>query len=375
MGLIEQLYPNTKSDLQMIWGRFLEFDPKTPLLGKEARKALRHKDLGFPLDVLRFNLFPDEAEAAAAEAFRECMNRGIRSVNGLCQRHLDATVATFFQLPEIPSPLDLFEVMRIAVEKKEQSKTHGKITKPELYAEAYASLRAIGLGYRTGMIDRCPWVLHSLRYFNQVTSRLENLLEPERTEMEGEMNRWETKADVFLFSTSDQPMGARVKYLESNDPNRIKYDSILMKMFLKGMYPEEIKDYIGFELMVADEKAQSALVDYFRRKTRVVGTFEEFKDTRRGLVNANSGKDYQVVKFILRIPARAPLLQLGVTEKEVYERVPIEVQILTLENARKREEIPEARHTEYKRRQFLRVFPAWYPQIIYEPLLRAQFPE
>jgi len=56
--------------------------------------------------------------------------------------------------------------------------------------------------------------------------------------------------------------------------------------------------------------------------------------------------------------------------KEIYERVPMEIQILTLADDRIRKEDPDVRHKEYKRRQFMNALPILFPRQIYESRLR-----
>lgn len=55
-----------------------------------------------------------------------------------------------------------------------------------------------------------------------------------------------------------------------------------------------------------------------------------------------------------------------------FERVAVEWQIITAEDYRRKNSIPEAQHSEYRKRQFLKVFPALFPEQIYRPLVEAR---
>ena len=143
-----------------------------------------------------------------------------------------------------------------------------------------------------------------------------------------------------------------------------------MKMFSQLEYPEEITDYIGTELIVEDETAKDILVEWIRDKTRPMGIFERFKDTKNGKKpDQASSSAFEVTKFIMRIPVKSQYGDAIVRSWPIYERTPVEIQILTRQDAINREDITEATHFEYKRRQFMNIFPALFPQQIYEPLL------
>ena len=49
-----------------------------------------------------------------------------------------------------------------------------------------------------------------------------------------------------------------------------------------------------------------------------------------------------------------------------YERIPVEMQVLTLQDQRIRTQRREVAHQAYKRRQFLEIFPALFPRTLYE---------
>ncbi len=55
----------------------------------------------------------------------------------------------------------------------------------------------------------------------------------------------------------------------------------------------------------------------------------------------------------------------------ICQTLPVEVQILTLEDYDIRNLNPDAQHESYKRRQFERIFPALFPKKIYAPLISS----
>ena len=140
--------------------------------------------------------------------------------------------------------------------------------------------------------------------------------------------------------------------------------------FGKREFPESIKDYVGVEFIVEGEDSRDELLGFFRGEFKISSRLESFKPPliygikKRSLM---SSPKFDCTKFIMR-PAiqieSVPPLQQG------YERIPLEVQILTLKGQEQRKNDPEVEHRTYKERQFKQVFPLWFPREIYEPIIR-----
>ncbi len=378
MSSLEQLYAQGDLvQLKKTWDKFVFLNPGFSFLKRETTtRAILEDDRSFPLNAFQFALFPDESVDGAQERLHQCMNRGIRAVNELSRRYLDSAVNEVVQLREIPSPFDPFEFVKAAREQWEKSFLKRSRVDPEGRARAYSYLQAIEFGYRVGMIDICPEVLNSLRYFETATSRLEKLIgfsNPQITSMEGYPIEWSTRVNILVHSSDGTaPLRKRVKYRAGTDSSEPRYSSILMKMYAQLEFPHEINDYIGAEIITKDNAARDTLISFLRRNARPTGILERFKDSTVGKrPDKASSADFNVKKFLIRVPVRIDDVS-GHQDGRAYQSVPIEVQVLTYEDARNRDAVPEISHVEYKRRQFLGVFPAWFPREIYEPLLKAK---
>ncbi len=378
MITIEQLYAQEDPvQLKKTWDKFIFLNPGFSFLKRETTtQAIQEDDHSFPLNAFQFALFPDESVDGAQERLHQCMNRGIRAVNELSGRYLDSVVNEVVQLREIPSPFDFFEFVKTAREHWERAFLKRRRVDPEGRAVAYSYLQAIEFGYRVGMIDSCPEVLNSLRHFGTATSRLERFIgfsDPQITPREDYPVEWSTQAKVLVYSSDGNiPMRKRVKYRAGNDSSEPRYSSILMKMYAQLEFPDEINDYLGVEIITKDDPASDGLLSFFRRNARPAGILERFKDSSVGKQPGQaSSAEFKVKKFLLRVPVRIDDVSEPQTGR-AYQSVPIEVQILTYKDAMNRDAVPEISHVEYKRRQFLGVFPAWFPREIYEPLLRAK---
>lgn len=398
MSLIEELYSGQDEDkLRRIWEYFPFLDPSLAFLANDSVKmAIKDGDKEHLLRPIIFNLFPSSIEMDPVEAFRLSMNRGIDTLNSLCSRYLDHKVPGVFfaepifeplndrDYPPKPKPLDLFELLKQAVENRERFAAGD--TNPQLLVEAYSTMRAIELGYRACVIDESAQVSNSLRYYEDVVKTLGTLIgfkDQRKTNVEGFTNEWETNAGVCVLSPNEKPMGSRLKYLTRDDPPRTEYSSILIKTYSGLRSPEDIRDYTGVEIVVKDEEERQRLVSYIRDRTSLTGVLERYKDTTVSPLGDSSSSGFRVTKFILRLPFRIgernvpfdKLRSYGKWNDErgltLYQRVPVEVQIFTAEDYRRKEAIPEVSHREYRRRQFMDVFPALFPRQIYEPVLRA----
>jgi hypothetical protein len=122
---------------------------------------------------------------------------------------------------------------------------------------------------------------------------------------------------------------------------------------------------------VADDADRSCLVGYFQKHASITGNLEAFKMYKKGdnRKNKRSSNGFGAVKFIIRPPARVDSFTKFNLGQKIYEKVPVEVQILTLQDDHERKNNPDATHEQYKKRQFLQLFPVIFPRQIYEPLM------
>lgn len=371
MSLIEKLYGQEDvARTKATWDKFPLLQPGLPFLKTSTiRSAIADGDRTYPLSAFKFRLFPcDETDAEFSRRFTLSMNYGIKAINELISLYVNPIAESDLRLQEVPES-ELFDLVKVAFEKKQQVK--GRHSDPRFTSEAYDTMRAIDLGYRVGLVDSSPEVLNSLRYLDQVIKGLEHLFRFSNKRESGlkELpNKWDTNARAVVYSSQDAPMPRRLKYLTLN--NSPKYSSILMKLYRGAKFPNELRDYTGVELIVEDDQARSELISYLRKQTSPSGHFEDFTDLSKGNTNTASSAGYGMVKFVLRIPAKMEhKLNIKVTRTLAYESVPVEIQVLTLEDHRKRSGITDASHFEYKKRQFMEVFPILFPRTIYAPLL------
>ena len=173
---------------------------------------------------------------------------------------------------------------------------------------------------------------------------------------------WDTTFHIKVYSYDDIPMHTRVKYLDREA--RQRYGSILMKMYREGEYTEELRDYLGAEVIVETDEERDCLVKLLKKETSLIGHLEKFRDTSKKRHGSASSPDYGVQKFILRVPV--PVVRDIAQGQQFYERIPIEIQVLTIKDHNIRTHQTEVTHKAYKRRQFLEVFPTLFPRIIYE---------
>jgi len=75
------------------------------------------------------------------------------------------------------------------------------------------------------------------------------------------------------------------------------------------------------------------------------------------------------VKFIFRVPVTVPRVDENLRLPSLYQRVPVEIQVLTLDDYKHVKEHPDAKHEAYKKRQFDEFLQIIFPKSIYAPLL------
>jgi hypothetical protein len=384
MTLIERVYEGETEESKRIWELppFAFFSPDLNYLGyKVVRKALSENTSEFFINQIRNNFLPEKGNREVQESYREAMNRGIHSVNKLCIEHLQEDAEPVL-IDEVPSPLDLFSFLKQAridwINAKTRDGRHNDKIDKNLLSQAYDKVRACGLGYIVCLIDSSPEVLNSLRHTiilrDEITKRFRPRKKTE-TKREGLPYSWRTDAGVDFFGDDEAAFGMRVKILDNED--KPKYGSILMKMFTnpKYLYPEFIKDYVGVEFIVGDNEARGKLIEYIRSNfSGTASRLEAFKSAGEkgaGKRNEHSSTSFDCTKFVLRIPIPVSPIP-PYREEEVYERIPVEVQILTLAGHGERMRNSDLTHQAYKKRQFTKAFPLLFPRKIYEHLLEGR---
>ncbi|MSR86079.1 hypothetical protein EXS74_01645 [Candidatus Woesearchaeota archaeon] len=365
MRLSEELYFH-EEDAPPVWKAFPYLDPTMPFLRKTTtRLAVAGRERDYPLNAIRFTLFPGRTDEEVNTLFYQSAQRGVAAINALLKEH----VPECFEDLEIRTPLEPFDIFQFVKDAhfNFESGRREATFRNRIKREASEACRILELGYRTTTIDECPLVLNALQYAPVLRKSLEDLLgftNKTTCNREGHISScWDTVPEIKVYSSKDRAMPFRVKYLGPNQTYAPNYKSILMKIYKEREAAEEIKDYLGAELIVEDDRERDALVNFLRRETRPIGYFERYKDTRKQKTGSASSGEYGIIKFILRIPV--PIQRTISMPQIFYERVPVEMQILTLEDHKIRTERPEVTHQAYKRRQFLEIFPALFPRDIY----------
>jgi hypothetical protein len=384
MDLVQRLYPQADNPkfidyLTERWSKFILFHPGLLHLGsKPVSHAISQGNTAFFINQLRNIYLPDQTDEEVQESFRQAMNRGISSINQLCQDNL-GEYADPFVIAEVQPPLDLFGFMKGAREEwimARNGRHNGQESKrqvdKDLLLRAYDRVRNWGLGYHVLMVDEAPEVIASLRH-NGIAlewfARVFDFRNNAETDVEDLPNSWDTNAGVRVYGLNS-PIRSRLK-IKDNKTGMPNYGSIIMKMLIKGAFPDAIQDYAGVEFIVEDETSVDKLTSFFSTNLRGTARLEAFKKTRRRRKredNPYSSPDFDCTKFIIRppVPIQTPLSYPG---QHAYERVRVEVQVLTLQAHQQRKENPDLTHEQYKARQFATAFPILFPKQIYEHLI------
>ncbi|RLE38603.1 hypothetical protein DRJ17_03400 [Candidatus Woesearchaeota archaeon] len=389
MGIVEKLYNQSKLDLSGVWDMYFYFDPGCRFLRfKSVREAIENNERDYFVTQIRNVFFSRYDLDVIQNEFTKAANRGIDALNSLCDKHLTEQEAEIFEIPKISTTLDLFELLKSAREEwiearqgkqsiKKLQKKHKNKHKPidhELMFSAYSKVRNFGLGYRILMIDTTPELIHSLEHYGPILEWVEDIFrfrDCKETGLDGLPYSWQTDAGVRVYG-SNSPISSRTKILDL-ETDELKYGSILMKMFNKKLYPNQIKDYVGVEFIVENDKAKRKFESFIRGRIKATDKVEEFKDIKaRTKLNPNSSLGYGVTKFILRIPLPRAYVAGHPLGRLIHEVYPVEMQIMTVEDDEIRKTNPEVRHENYKKRQFLSAFPAFFPQVIYEPIIKSK---
>ncbi|MBI5332270.1 MAG: hypothetical protein HZB65_01740 [Candidatus Aenigmarchaeota archaeon] len=219
------------------------------------------------------------------------------------------------------------------------------------------------------MIDQSFPVSYSRIYSDEIVKSLCNLLGfgeletigSEKVKYEFLCTKWMTKAGVYVYSTKNAPFRWRVK--EDN--------SILIKLYRNCVFPDNITDCFGSEIIVKDDEARDRIIAYVGKETRPPLLLEGLTSLKRKKTMCEeSSSKYGVTKFILRIPILTKRI-VGENTISEYVRGSTEIQIYTQTEVFAREMVSEATHEEFRKRQYLcKVFPVLFPKDIYEPFLR-----
>lgn len=383
MGLIQKLYPQDEKTLEKherVLDRFFFFCPDVRFLGfKVLREAFLKNDRGFFVQQIRDTYLPEQADKEIQEIYRDAINRGIEAINSLVRDYMGG-YAHHFLMQEVPEPMDFFDFLIKARDDWIRAKT-GRLphltrnhAKHKLIFQAYDRVRAWGLGYHVMMIDEALEVNASLKDYDLALKWLKERFEfsnPTPVIHEDFSHVWQTKAGVKVYGSSSEPIRSRLKNMNIKT-GMPEYSSIIMKMLLKGEYPDKIRDYTGVEFVVVESRDDVERLLSFFRRLKGTGKLEGFDDReireRRGTGNELSSPGFDCTKFIMRPPVRIPVPRYS-SRSFAYERVPVEVQILTLDAHEQRKRDPELRHDSYKKRQFRATVPILFPLQIYQHFL------
>ena len=376
---VKELYPEDNEYLKDIWDKHPFFDPSLfHIRRKDVVKAIEEGQASYYfINQVRNSFIPEKDNATVQIIFVDSMNKGIKAVNELLSINFDKETSAFLKLEEIKLPFNFSKFMREARDDfiKSRSGKRPSNLNYEKLLKAYEKMRAFGLGYRILLIDESPEVLSCLshhhlilKWFNDQfkfsnSKKIENI--------EDLTHVFETKAGVNIYGKEKNPISSRLKILDEN--GSLSYGSILMKMFLKGQFPDDINDHVRIEFIVENEKERENLVRYFRKEIRAMERLENFEEIKEGKKSDNeqSAVGFDSVKFTIRPPIPTQRAKDSIFENLKFERIPVEVQILTLKAHEQRIKNPEIEHKAYKERQFRRFFPALFPKEIYEKLIEA----
>ena len=374
----EEFYSQDLEYLKLIWDKHPFFDPSLFHIKRKDVVDSINEGLSstYFIDQIRNSFIPHKDNAIVQKAFTDAMNRGIQAVNELLKEFLPHEDFMFLKLNEIILPFNFSKFMKEARDDFIGSRS-GKRPSTidyEKLLKSYDKMRTFGLGYRILMIDESPEILNAIRHHQLILKWFEEQFEFKKQSkiyIEGLNYKWESAAGVDIYGINN-PIRSRLKIL--GDDGKVSYGSILMKMFLKGQYPDKINDHIGVEFVVENEIERDKLVRFFRKEIRAMERLENYKEIKSGerSENESSAIGFDAVKFIIRPPILTQNSFNIQIENIKYERIPVEVQILTLQSHIQRKNNPEIEHKSYKERQFKRFFPALFPKEIYGPLLEKK---
>lgn len=374
MGLIERVYKTEPNQSVYEISPFWFFKPDAlALTHKSIVEAITKNDSEYFVNHVRSDFCHGMSNRETEVHLRDAINRGIKSINLLCEEHLGED-AYHFKLKE-RGWFDTFTLFQEARNKLTSSRDgyHGGERNDKLFFEAYDFARIWGLGRIILNIDTAPEVLNSVRHREAIKEWFDDnfsFRNPVPSGIDGLPFSWRTGIEgVNVYGDEHYPIRSRTKILDNE--NNPRYGSLLMKMFRGRSFMDSIKDHYAAEFIVKDNEARETLLSHFRKRRGGGGNLESFKHAGKNGTekrSASSSRGYDSTKFILRAPIEVPPV-FDFSERG-FERVPIEVQILTLDGYKAMTGNPDQKHEAYKRRQFESIFPLWFPREVYEPLLK-----
>lgn len=374
---INLLYPEDTSYLKSIWEKHPFFDPSLyQIRKKDVVNALEEgpKSVYF-INQVRNSFIPLKDNSVVQKKFVDAMNRGINSINQLLRQFFDNETYEFFKIENIGLPFNFYLFMKEARDDFILSRNAKRPTNIDYvkFLKSYDKLRAFGLGYRVLMIDESPEVLNAIRHHQLILNWFEEQFgfinkRSSGINEENVLNIWDSKSGVNIYG-GEKPINSRLKILDHK--GKLSYSSLIMKMLLKGQFPDSMNDHTGIEFIVENDEEREKLIRYFRKEIRAMERLENFKIIKSGELsdNIHSSIGYDSVKFILRPPIPTPNAKSSDLTDLSFERIPVEIQILTLEGHKQRMNNPEVEHRAYKERQFMKFFPALFPKEIYSNIM------
>jgi hypothetical protein len=372
MELIEKLYPDKETEFEGTWSNFFFFDPKISFLShKSVKSGVSAENSRMFARQIQASYFPDYNPWDAERLFLDAGNRGAEAINDLIEEHNPNMYN--FVVGRFEQGVNLYEFIRntreqwIEIRKNKKPKDYTDEDRHDL-RKVYERVRALGIAHLTVSIEQSPELVSSLTSFSLVQEWFKNHFvlsdKPEKSDTSEFEYVWEGPSGVKIYGDKKDPFRSRVKGLD--DHGNIKYSSLMMKMLLQNIYPDKIKDHMGVEFVVPDQEAQNSILRYVVHDKKSTSRLEDFSSSRKK--NGNPHSRFSPVKFIFRPPVAVPEVS-GIKMPSLYQRVPVEVQLLTLEDYRYKTEHPDAKHEAYKKRQFDKFFQIIFPKQIYAPIL------
>ena len=353
-------------DLSGIWGTRHFLHPKLHALG-DGQDAINPHTFVDRIGYRFFAIGTDREKVG--EVFVAAMDRGSKTLNSMIDTCLSDELEAVRAVLRVGFFSDIQKFDSALIEARSRYRAlEGKHGDPANRLALYEVVRGIEIGHQILRADTEREVQLSLRHYRELVEWFAQYLGISRLE-----TGHQTSTGIPLCG--ETPFRSRLKYLTPS--GTVKYSSIIMKTYLDLLEldvrrkSKVVRDYTGVEFVVPDDKAVAALVADFRYASPT-GRLEAYKERERGTAirdNRQASSVFGLTKFVCRVPipfdaiAGHPLGNLN------HQLVPVEVQILTLEDERIRNTTPEAGHSEYKKRQFMAIFPALYPREIYEPVL------
>lgn len=372
---MRRLY-NGRADVGKIWNTRGFLHPNMHVLG-DGKHSINPSTY---IQKVRNKFFPLSADIRVVEReFLRALNRGSTTLNSLLETHLSGADSSPFKVGFFPEQINVEELIKEA-RKRYRALEDLKSADPTNKRSLYEVIRGLEIAHHVFRIDTEKEVQLSLRYYKTLIAWFNEFLDIKSIVSSGLGPcpcSFLTGSSVEVYGYENSPFRSRIKYLTSE--GEIKYESLLMKLYLdlleSNHITKNIKDYTGVEFIVLTDADVEQLVERFR-DTSPTGLLEGFKQRKRISSiqdNIHTSSVFGLTKFILRIPILVDPIDGHPLRDLICQTLPVEVQILTLDDYNIRETHPDARHERYKQRQFMAIFPAIFPKEIYRPfLLRPQ---